>query len=1097
MSQNNEIGPDKEPPQGKPARRGRSVFRILASIVLLFGLMVYAGMSVTGNPMTAPEWLTQQIVGKLNDGLPSGRMTIARMQLQVSQSWVPGIQVRDIGVYDDADTEVARLNEVGVRLSFPDLLKGKIRAREVRLAGAQMTIRRRQDGQFALSFGGSGNTSGTFADVLDSFDDAFKRAPLNRVSKLLADDLTIALEDARSGRLWQITQGHLQLTRLDEGLDLAVDFEVFNGTEELAQLVVGIQTDAASSQAAFGVSFVNAAAADIALQSPVLSFLGVLDAPISGALRVDFDEAGGLDDFAGTLEIGTGVLQPTPATKPVAFTSGKAYFSYDPGDDKLTFSQVAVQTEAANLVAEGQAYLRDYEDGWPKTFVTQLRLSDLLVDPENVFSEPVEFFKGAVDFRMKLDPFTVQVGQVVLRNGPEVLEASGLIKAGKNGWEMAGDLSLSNFTHDQMLALWPLSAVPKTRKWIVQNVSDAFYPMLRAAARIQPDQPPIYSVGFQFSDASLRYIKKLPEIQDGTGFGTIEGQVFTLGLEEGFVQAPMGGRIDLAGSTITIPDIRQKPARAELTLRGKAPATAALSLLAEPPFRVLKNSALPPDMASGSTDFVANVSFPTTKKIALADITYLAQATLANMSSDVIVPGRLLQAEKLVLTADPTKIQISGPAKIGGVSTGFLWAQQISAEQAGKSTVSGSIELTQGFIDEFGIGLPKGSVKGAGRGDYTIDLEVDQRPRFTLTSDLKGIGISVPPIGWSKSTSSTGQLKVAGLLGTLPVVEELELSAPGLTATGGSLTLKDDGTMGRTSFERLRVGSWLDAPVVLSGRGAGASPGVAVLGGTIDIRETSFGGGGTSSSTAGGPISLAMDRVIVSEGISLTDFAGDFNSRGGFVGDFKAQVNGGARITGRLAPDKNGTAIRILSNNAGGVMRSAGVFENAAGGKLDMTLRPSTKNGVYNGNLTATNTRVVNAPALTELLNGISVVGLLDQLAGPGIAFAQVDASFVLSPTFLHLKSSSAIGPSLGVAMDGVYDLTTSLMEMQGVISPVYFLNAIGQAVSSRRGEGLFGFNFRLSGSADKPRVKVNPLSILTPGIFRDIFRRPAPKIPE
>ncbi|MBV1902718.1 MAG: hypothetical protein KUG58_03675 [Marinosulfonomonas sp.] len=1091
MSHNNKIPPGKRQPQGKPARRGRVGFWMLASIVFLFGLMVYAGMSVTGTPMTAPNWMTQQIVARINNGLPSGRMTIARLQLQVSQAGMPGIQVRDIGVYDDAGTEVARLNEVGVRLSLPDLLKGQIRAREVRLAGAQMTIRRRQDGQFALSFGGSGNTSGTFADVLDSFDDAFKRAPLNRVGKLLADDLTIALEDARSGRIWQITEGHLQLTRLEEGLDLAIDFEVFNGTEELAQLVVGIQTDAASSQAAFGVSFSNAAAADIALQSPVLSFLGVLDAPISGALRVDFDEAGGLDDFAGTLEIGTGVLQPTPATKPVAFTSGKAYFSYDPGDDKLTFSQVAVQTEAANLVAEGQAYLRDYEDGWPKTFLTQLRLSDLLVDPEDMFSHPVEFSQGAVEFRLKLDPFSVQFGQVILRKEPEVLSATGLITAGESGWEMAGDLSLSNFTHDQMLEFWPLSAVPKTRNWVVQNVSDAFYPMLRAAVRIKPDQPPLYSVGFQFRDASLRYIKKLPEIQNGTGFGTIEGQVFTLGLEDGFVQAPMGGRIDLSGSTMTIPDIRQKPARADLTLRGKAQATAALSLLAQPPFRVLKNSTLPPDMASGSTEFVANVSFPTTKKIALADITYRAQATLANMSSDVIVPGRLVQAEKLILTADPAKVEISGPAKIGRVWTDFLWAQQSAVDQAGKSSVSGSIELTQGFIDEFGIGLPQGSVSGVGRGEYTIDLAKDQRPRFVLNSDLQGIAISVPPIGWSKSTSSTGQLKVAGSLGKIPVVEDLELSAPGLSATGGSLTLNDDGTMGRTSFEALKVGAWLDAPVVLSGRGAGTSPGVTVSGGTIDIRETSFGGGGGgTSSGAGGPISLAMDRVIVSEGISLTEFVGDFSGSEGFVGDFKARVNGGARITGHLAPDKNGTAIRILSDNAGGVMRSAGVFENAAGGKLDMTLRPSKENGVYKGNLTATNTRVVDAPALTELLNAISIVGLLDQLSGPGISFVQVEASFVLSPTLLKLKRSSATGPSIGVAMDGIYDLTTSLMDMQGVVSPVYFLNAIGQAVSSRRGEGLFGFNFRLSGSADEPRVKVNPLSILTPGIFRDIFRR-------
>lgn len=342
-------------------------------------------------------------------------------------------------------------------------------------------------------------------------------------------------------------------------------------------------------------------------------------------------------------------------------------------------------------------------------------------------------------------------------------------------------------------------------------------------------------------------------------------------------------------------------------------------------------------------------------------------------------------------------------------------------------------------------------------------------------------------------------MEIAGLLGEKPVVDVLELSAPGLSASGGSLTLKDDGSMERTSFARLKVGGWLDAPVVLSGRGAGASPAVSVPGGTIDIRKTSFGGGsgGGSSSGSSGPISLAMDRVIVSEGISLTEFTGDFSGGAGFVGDFKARVNGGARITGQLAPDKNGTAVRILSSNAGGVLHSAGVFENASGGSLDMTLRPRTQNGVYKGDLTVTDTRVVNAPALTELLNAVSIVGLLDQLAGPGISFGQVEASFILTPKFVQLQSSSATGPSIGVAMDGIYDLTTSLMDMQGVISPVYFLNAIGQAVSTRRGEGLFGFNFRLTGSADKPRVRVNPLSILTPGIFRDIFRRPAPKIPE
>ena len=61
-----------------------------------------------------------------------------------------------------------------------------------------------------------------------------------------------------------------------------------------------------------------------------------------------------------------------------------------------------------------------------------------------------------------------------------------------------------------------------------------------------------------------------------------------------------------------------------------------------------------------------------------------------------------------------------------------------------------------------------------------------------------------------------------------------------------------------------------------------------------------------------------------------------------------------------------------------------------------------------------------------------------------------------------------------------------------GVISPVYFLNAIG-SIFSRRGEGLFGFNYRIAGSTADPKVSVNPLSILTPGMFREIFRANPP----
>ncbi len=84
----------------------------------------------------------------------------------------------------------------------------------------------------------------------------------------------------------------------------------------------------------------------------------------------------------------------------------------------------------------------------------------------------------------------------------------------------------------------------------------------------------------------------------------------------------------------------------------------------------------------------------------------------------------------------------------------------------------------------------------------------------------------------------------------------------------------------------------------------------------------------------------------------------------------------------------------------------------------------------------------------------------------------------------------------MGISMDGYYYLGTEQLQMQGVISPFYVVNSVGR-IFARRGEGLVGFNYQLEGTATSPKVSVNPLSILTPGIFRDIFRRDPPPRPE
>ena len=338
--------------------------------------------------------------------------------------------------------------------------------------------------------------------------------------------------------------------------------------------------------------------------------------------------------------------------------------------------------------------------------------------------------------------------------------------------------------------------------------------------------------------------------------------------------------------------------------------------------------------------------------------------------------------------------------------------------------------------------------------------------------------------------SSRGSLTVEGQLGASPRVDLLAVSAPGLDARG-SVRIAPGGGLERATFARVQLGGWLDAPVVLIGRGAGRAAEVRIAAGSLDLRSANF---GTGRGGDGGPLDIALDRLRVTDAITIDDFRGQFSSSGGFQGTFTGNVNGAAPVNGTIVPVDGRSAVRIVSNDAGSLLRATRLLRGALGGSMQLNLIPTGAEGNYDGTVEARDLRVRDAPALASLLDAISVVGLLTQLDGQGLMFTDVDAQFRLTPNQVIVTQSSATGPSIGISLDGVYGSAAGVLDFQGVVSPLYLLNGIG-SVLTRPGEGLIGFNFNLSGPVDSPRVTVNPLSALTPGMFREIFRRPAPTV--
>lgn len=1054
---------------------------------------------MTGRTVTAPDWVHDRIEARASAAFPGGRITFGTAEFVVNAGWRPRVRVRDLRLINPQGTEIVKFSEAEASLAMQPLLRGQVEPKNISLTGVFATLVRAADGSVSLRGGAdlgaaSDQAAVTLPELVKGLDRALGLPGLSALTNAEVRALTLRYEDKRISDVWVVDGGRLRLTRRGNDLQLAADLALLSGGAGVATFEANYASVIGETAADFGVNIADVLAEDIASQSPALAWLEVLRAPISGALRSGVRADGTLAPLSATLQIGAGVLQPTEQTRPVPFTAARSYFTYDAARQSIDFDELSLESKWVSGRAEGEAYLSGLDTGILRDLVGQFRFSDLSFSPADLYETPVGFAAADMDFRLTLDPFEVTLGQMQIRDTNGSMILTGGLTAQADGWRYALDAQMDTITPERLLTLWPERAVPGTRSWISENLLAGELHRLDAALRGAPDQKPNVYASFDYSGATVRYSPNLPPVTRGKGHATLLDNRFVVSVDAGQVKAPQGGRVDVAGSSFIIPDVSVTggpPSVARLRTSGSV--TAALALLNLPPLSVMDNAGLPVTLAEGRADLEGTLAIPLKQGLKGADIRYAVTGLLRNVATDQLVPGETLSADRLQLSASQDGVEISGKGLLGALPFDATWSQPLGAEAGSGSTVRGTVELSAATVEQFNIGLPDGSISGRGTGQVALDLPVGSAPRLRLTSDLRGLGMAFAPLGWSKAAATGGRLELDVGLGAQVRVDALTLDAPGLSATG-SVTLNDAG-LDQARFTRVRAGTWLDAPVTLVGRGRNAAPRIEIAGGSLDLRTAAFGssGGGAGQS---GPLTLALDRLQITDTIALTGMRGTFSTQKGLDGNFTGRVNGATAIEGRVLPQNGRSAVRIQGTDAGGVFASAGILKQARGGTLSLTLLPVGKDGAFDGKLTVQGTRIQDAPAIAALLNALSIVGLLEQMGGSGIHFNEVEADFRLTPSTMTLTGASAVGPSMGISMDGIYAVDSGTLDMRGVVSPLYLVNGIGSLLT-RKGEGLIGFNYRLTGPASGPKVQVNPLSALTPRMFRNLFRTPPPKLPD
>lgn len=1072
------------------------VFKLRAFFVVCLLPLVFvaaAAVMIIDRDITAPSWITERIEVRAEGLLDDATLDFGAITMRIGWDLHPTVRIVDTRLVGRGGLTLTRVPIVEGLISPRGLIfQQDVLMQDIRLIGAQVNLRRAKSGDVSFAFSADGTALGearSLPALLEQFDQVFERPALEALETVRADGLVINFDDARAGRSWIVDGGIVDLDLRNDETTMRGNFSLLSGRAGVTNVSLTYVSPRGSRAAQMGLNLDDAVAADIAAQSPALSWLRGVDAPITAALRTQLDEEGALGPLNAALEIGQGVLQPNPATQAIAFDDARAYFTFDPVRDSIAFREISLQTEWGSLRAEGDAYLREFTDGLPRALLAQFQFSDIALNPPGFFDAPPQIPQAAVELRLRFDPFTVDIGQLVVIDDASRLRGSGAITATDAGWDVALDARIDQISPERLVAFWPLTMKPGTRRWLSSNLSDGHLFDLNAGYRDGPKRAPEVALGFEFAGATVKFLRDIPPIRQARGVGSIENSRLVVSLDSGVVAAPQGGPMQLGGTDLTIVDLRLKPSPAVLDLAIDSSVTAALSVLNREPFQYMDKANLPVTLADGRARTQGQVTWPLEPRPAPDSILFEMSSQLRNVRSQTLVPNRNFVAPRLNVTANRQGVNVAGPVRIGDVAAVGTWDQRFGDPDRTGSRVDADVALSQAFLDEFGITLPPGTISGSGAGALSIDLQQGRAPAFRLTSDLRGLGVGIPAIGWSKGPDTAGNLLVAGTLGAVPTIETLEIDGGGLEAAG-RIDLTASGQLEAARFSQLRVGNWFNAPITLRGRGAGQPLGVEISGGSLDLRNAQFGAGQRN----GGPVSIVLDRLQVAEGIALTDFRGDFRTQNGFRGQFTGQLNGAAGVAGTVAPRNGRSAVQLRSDDAGGVLRAAGLMRNAVGGTADLTLLPTGGAGTFDGTLRVRAIRVRDAPAIAALLDAISVVGLLQQLDGQGLSFDEVDARFRLTPQRVIVSEASAVGPGLGISVDGIYMLASKQLDLQGVVSPFFLVNSIGSFLT-RRGEGLIGFNYTIRGTSDAPQVSVNPLSALTPGMFREIFRRPAPDL--
>ena len=215
--------------------------------------------------------------------------------------------------------------------------------------------------------------------------------------------------------------------------------------------------------------------------------------------------------------------------------------------------------------------------------------------------------------------------------------------------------------------------------------------------------------------------------------------------------------------------------------------------------------------------------------------------------------------------------------------------------------------------------------------------------------------------------------------------------------------------------------------------------------------------------------------------------------------DASGKFSNNEKITIKINKNKNGNlATYLLSDRARPFIAGYSFIKGFEKGKLEFTSEDISATA-SKGKIVITDFKIKEIPVLAQILSLASVTGILDTLRGEGIRFDNTIIVFENDENFFTFKDFYGTGPAIGFIVEGKINNEDHFASLDGNIIPAYEVNrlisnipVLGQILTGKSGDGVFGVSFKLKGKDDKYDITINPVRTITPRFlqrFIDIFR--------